>query len=68
MVTRLRKNVTMLVTVSVPFDMTAADARREVKTLIKEQANYAAEPGDVKPVRIEPALPGKGNHKKVGQR
>lgn len=51
---RLRKNVIMMVTVSVPSYMTAADARREVKTLIKYQSNYQAGPDDVKPVRIEP--------------
>lgn len=55
MATRLRKNVTMLVTVSVPFDMTAADARREVRTLIKYQSNYRAGSEDVKPIRIAPA-------------
>lgn len=52
---RLRKNVTMLVTVSVPSSMTAADARREVRTLIKYQNNYSAGPDDVKPIRVEAA-------------
>lgn len=35
-----RKQVTMSVTVSVPVWMTAAQARREVRTLITHQANY----------------------------
>lgn len=35
-----RKTLTMQVTVSVPAWMTAADARREVRTLINEQCNY----------------------------
>lgn len=55
MASRLRKNVTMLVTVSVPSRMTAAEARREVRTLIKYQHNYIAGEDDVKPIRIEPA-------------
>ena len=55
MVTRLRKPVTMLVTVSVPFHMSPAEARREVRTLIQYQSNYAAGPDDVKALRIEAA-------------
>lgn len=35
-----RKRLTMVVRVSVPYGMTAAQARREVKTLISEQCNY----------------------------
>jgi hypothetical protein len=43
-----RKTVTMLVRVSVPVDMTAAEARREVRTLINDQSNYMADPDDVR--------------------
>jgi hypothetical protein len=35
-----RKTVRMLVTVTVPAKLTAAQARREVRTLINEQCNY----------------------------
>ena len=35
-----RKEVLMMVTVSVPAWMTAAQARREVRTLINEQSGY----------------------------
>lgn len=35
-----RKRITMTVTVSVPHWLTAADARREVRTLINDQTNY----------------------------
>ena len=35
-----RKRITMTVTVSVPHWLSAADARREVRTLINEQCNY----------------------------
>jgi len=52
---KTRKIVTMLVTVSVPRDMTAAEARREVRTNINEHCSYAAEEGDVKVRGILPA-------------
>lgn len=35
-----RKTITMSVQVSVPSFMTAAQARREVRTLINDQSNY----------------------------
>lgn len=35
-----RKQLTMEVTVSVPSWMTAAQARREVRTLVNQQCNY----------------------------
>jgi hypothetical protein len=50
-----RKRITMLVTVSVPSDMTAAAARREVRSLITHQGNWSAEPEDVKAIAIESA-------------
>ncbi len=50
-----RKRVTMLITVTVPADMSAAQARLEVRTLINEQANYFANEGDVKAAAIKPA-------------
>lgn len=47
-----RKKVTMLVTVSVPVAMTAAQARREVRSLVTDQCNYAADPDEVKAVKV----------------
>ena len=43
-----RKLVTMLLTVSVPAECSAADARREVRTLITHQSNYSLDEDDVK--------------------
>lgn len=37
-----KKKITMLVTVSVPDWLSAADARREVRTLLNEQCFYGA--------------------------
>jgi len=37
---KTRKQLTMSLTVSVPSWMTAAQARREVRTLVNEQSNY----------------------------
>lgn len=53
--TRTRKRVTMLVTVSVPRDVTAAHARREVKTLVGSACNWSLDPDDVKVISIKPA-------------
>ena len=50
-----RKRITMTVTVSVPADMSAADARREVKTLITHQSNWSADCDDVKAIAVRPA-------------
>lgn len=50
-----RKRITMLVTVSVPAEMSAAQARLEVRTLIHEQCNYYADEGDVKAIVVRPA-------------
>ena len=50
---KTRKLVPMVVMVSVPATMTARKARREVRTLINHQANWSADPGDVKVRRIE---------------
>lgn len=54
---RTRKQITMTVTVSVPLWMTAAEARREVRTLINHQSNWSqhVDEGDVKARRVEPA-------------
>ena len=46
-----RKTYIMLVAVTAPRDMPAAAIRREVRSLITHQANWAAEPDDVKAVR-----------------
>lgn len=56
MPTKSRKTVTMVLTVSVPVDMSAAEARREVRTLVNEQCNYSADEGDVKVRQLRPAL------------
>ena len=52
---KTRKFVRMSLTVSVPRDMSASDARREVRTLIGNQSNYSAEPEDVKVRSCGPA-------------
>lgn len=54
---KTRKTLTMLLTVSVPREMSAADARREVRTLINEQRNYYADEGYVKVRGLCPAKP-----------
>lgn len=51
---RKRKTVTMLVKVSVPANMPAAMARREVRTLINDQSGYYSEPGDVRCKAVRP--------------
>lgn len=43
---RRKKDVTMLVTVSVPKWLTAAQARREVGSLIRHQAFWGTRGGD----------------------
>lgn len=50
-----RKTMTMILTVTVPAEMSAAHARLEVRTLINEQCNYSAESGDVKVRQLRPA-------------
>jgi hypothetical protein len=47
-----RKRISFLVTVSVPEWMSPSEARREVRTLISEQCNFAAEPHEVKATRV----------------
>lgn len=47
-----RKIIEMTVKVSVPSHMSASEARREVRTLISSQCNYAAEPDDVKALKV----------------
>lgn len=49
-----RKKVTMLVTVTVPAETSAADARQEVRTLINWQGNWRLEPGDVRAIAVKP--------------
>jgi hypothetical protein len=43
-----RKNFVLQIVVTVPAAMTRRDAMREVRSLITDQCNYAAEPGDVR--------------------
>lgn len=51
---RTRKKITMLLTVSVPINMSAAQARKEVRTLVTDQCNWAAEFDEVKAIRCAP--------------
>lgn len=53
--TAKRKQIAMLVVVSVPEGMTAAQARREVRTLITDQCNWSADEGSVKAIKVAPA-------------
>jgi hypothetical protein len=55
-----RKKITMLVTVSVNSAMTAAEARREVRSLISHQANWFWDEDDIKCAAARPAP--KGTH------
>jgi len=50
-----RKRVTMLVTVSIPAEYSATDARREVKANIQHQSMHSMEYGDVKLIGCRPA-------------
>ena len=49
------KTMRVLVTLIVPRDMTAIQARREVRTLINDQSHYAADPGDVRARKVSGA-------------
>lgn len=49
------KLVRMDLTVRVPAEMTAAQARLEVRTLVNEQCNYCLEPGEVRVSKLGPA-------------
>ena len=49
-----RKQVTMIVVVKVPAGMTAAEARREVRSLISTQSNWSADAEDVKVASVKP--------------
>lgn len=49
-----RKTVTMLLKVSVPAGTSAADARREVRTLVNDQCNYWLDPEDVRVQSLKP--------------
>lgn len=48
-----RKSLTMLVTVSVPINMTVWQARKEVKCLVTEQCNWMADQEDVKALAVK---------------
>ena len=50
-----RKRVTMLVTVSIPAGYSTADARREVRSLVGEQCNYSMDYDEVKLIGVRPA-------------
>lgn len=52
---KTRKRVTMLVTVSIPAEYTAAQARREVKANIQHQSMHSMDEGDVKLIGCGPA-------------
>lgn len=52
--TMKKKIVTMIVSLSVPSNMTAQEARREARTLINDQCNYSADYGDVRAHSVKP--------------
>lgn len=52
---KTRKQVTMTVTVSVPVEYNAADARREVRALVKEQCFYFMDESELKLLGVRPA-------------
>ncbi len=58
-----RKLVSMKLTVSVPANMPAAQARLEVRTLVNDQCNYSADEDDVK-VRSLQAAPTRAKGRK----
>lgn len=51
-----RKEITVVLTVSIPISMTGAEARREIKTNINHHSSHAHpwELGDVRAIRISP--------------
>lgn len=53
------KQITMILTVRVPLRMSAAEARREVRTLVSEQCNYSYDCDDVRAVKCRPYKKGK---------
>lgn len=54
--TKKRKQITMLVTVSVPAERSPAFARKEVRYLINDGAGYITEAGEeVKVIKVRPA-------------
>lgn len=54
-----KKSHYVLVRVSAPGDMSAADVRREVRTLINEQCNYSADVGDIRAASVTPVPKGR---------
>ncbi len=44
----------VLVKISAPWQLTANEVRREVRTLINEQCNHSAEPEDIRARKIMP--------------
>lgn len=53
---RKTKTIQMLVTVRVPRDTTAIQARREVRTLLSDKCMYAMDDEDIRAVSVR-ALP-----------
>jgi hypothetical protein len=47
-----KKNHYVLVRVSAPDDMTEAQVRREVRSLINDQCNHSAEEGDIRAAKV----------------
>ena len=47
-----KKTHLVMVRVSAPADLTAAQVRREVRTLINDQCNHMAEPEDIRAKRV----------------
>lgn len=48
-----KRTVDIKITVRIPAMMTKKDAIREVRTLVNEQCNFTADPGDVRVVRAK---------------
>ena len=54
MKTKTRKEVALLVRVTVPKGTTKSQAAREVRTLISHQSNYSLAPEDVRVLACRP--------------
>jgi len=52
--TRKRKRIVIEIMVSMPDDVSARDARREIRTRIKNQCGWSDETDDVKLVSLKP--------------
>lgn len=60
-----KKNHYMTIRVSAPADMPAVQVRRELRALVNEGCNYAADPGDVRIARIDAITSGPSSGPKL---